>query len=204
MPAAPEQPAVEGVRDEGVRRLARDGNQYVLADSDRPPRFRRRVLCAARASIPTRQRYAPRRSSRRGGGRGRKGFTLIEGTATWAEPAGFVGRATYEGLRDEILDQLRAALPGRHRAVRPSRRDGGGWLRRLRGRSARPRARDRRVRDAVIGVELDPHCHLSDLMVDSSERDRHLQGGPAHGFSRARGGAGRSLPARRRAARSSL
>ena len=40
-----------------------------------------------------------------------KGFELIEGTATWADPAGLVNRLTYEGLRDEILDQLRAALP---------------------------------------------------------------------------------------------
>ena len=39
------------------------------------------------------------------------GFTLVEGTATWAEPAGIVSRATYEGLRDEILGQLKAALP---------------------------------------------------------------------------------------------
>ena len=39
------------------------------------------------------------------------GFTLIEGTATWAEPAGIVSRAAYETLRDEILDQVRAALP---------------------------------------------------------------------------------------------
>jgi microcystin degradation protein MlrC len=39
------------------------------------------------------------------------GFTLIEGTATWAEPAGLVSREAYESLRDEILDQLKAALP---------------------------------------------------------------------------------------------
>ncbi|MEK1926335.1 MAG: M81 family metallopeptidase, partial [Rhizobium giardinii] len=31
-------------------------------------------------------------------------FTLIEGTATWADPAGLVNRLTYEGLRDEILE----------------------------------------------------------------------------------------------------
>src|SRR5690606_20256671 len=40
-----------------------------------------------------------------------EGHTLIEGTAAWAEPAGLVGRAAYESLRDEILDQLRAAMP---------------------------------------------------------------------------------------------
>lgn len=40
-----------------------------------------------------------------------KGWELIEGTATWADPAGLVNRATYEELRDEILGQLRAAMP---------------------------------------------------------------------------------------------
>src|ERR1700710_1307338 len=40
-----------------------------------------------------------------------EGFTLIEGTATWAEPGGLLQRQAYEALRDEILDQLRAALP---------------------------------------------------------------------------------------------
>ena len=39
------------------------------------------------------------------------GHQVIEGTATWAEPAGMVGRDAYEGLRDEILAQLRAAMP---------------------------------------------------------------------------------------------
>ena len=32
-----------------------------------------------------------------------EGFTLIEGTATWAEPAGLGNQATYARLRDEIL-----------------------------------------------------------------------------------------------------
>ena len=40
-----------------------------------------------------------------------EGFALIEGTATWAEPGGTVQRAAYEGLRDEILGELSAALP---------------------------------------------------------------------------------------------
>ncbi|MBO6511696.1 MAG: M81 family metallopeptidase, partial [Roseibium sp.] len=44
--------------------------------------------------------------------RSRRGeITLIEGTATWAEPGGLVNKATWERLRDEVLDQLRAACP---------------------------------------------------------------------------------------------
>ena len=40
-----------------------------------------------------------------------EGFTLIEGSAAWAEPGGLLQRRAYEELRDEILGQLRAALP---------------------------------------------------------------------------------------------
>ena len=39
-----------------------------------------------------------------------EGFALIEGTAAWAEPAGIVSMDAFEGLRDEILGQLEAAL----------------------------------------------------------------------------------------------
>ncbi|HEY0033464.1 MAG TPA: M81 family metallopeptidase, partial [Devosia sp.] len=41
----------------------------------------------------------------------REGWTLIEGSASWADPAGLIARQTYEELRDEILGQLRAAMP---------------------------------------------------------------------------------------------
>jgi microcystin degradation protein MlrC len=36
---------------------------------------------------------------------------LIEGTTAWADPGGLINRPTYELLRDEILGQLRAAMP---------------------------------------------------------------------------------------------
>ncbi|MEO6012709.1 MAG: M81 family metallopeptidase, partial [Devosia sp.] len=39
------------------------------------------------------------------------GFTLVEGTACWADPAGPLNRIAFESLRDEILDQLREAMP---------------------------------------------------------------------------------------------
>lgn len=97
-----------------------------------------------------------------------EGHTLIEGTATWAEPAGLAGRAAYESLRDEILDQLRAALPvdvalfGLHGAMVADGYDDpeGDLLARTRG-IAGPRT--------VIGAELDLHAHLTDLKVRSAD-----------------------------------
>ena len=101
--------------------------------------------------------------------RARRGdFTLIEGTATWAEPAGPVSRAGYESLRDEILGQLAAALPvdivlfGLHGAMVAHGYDDceGDLLARARA-IAGP--------DCVVGAELDMHCHLSDQMVEAAD-----------------------------------
>ncbi len=89
-----------------------------------------------------------------------KGWTLIEGTATWADPAGLINRATFEGLRDEILDQLKAALPvdavvlGLHGAMTA---DGyldpeGDLLERVRA-IVGP--------DIPVCAEIDPHSHLT-------------------------------------------
>ena len=95
------------------------------------------------------------------------GFHLIEGTATWAEPAGLVSRDAYEGLRDEILDQIRAALPldivlfGLHGSmVAVGHDDCEGDLMHHARQIVGP--------DCVIGAELDMHCHLTDLMVTSA------------------------------------
>lgn len=88
------------------------------------------------------------------------GFTLIEGSCYWATPSGLVDRAGYESMRDEILEQLRAALPvdgivlGLHGAMSAHGYDDceGDIL--------------EKIREIVgpvvpIGVELDPHCHLT-------------------------------------------
>lgn len=89
-----------------------------------------------------------------------KGWTLVEGTATWADPAGLINRQTYEGLRDEILDQLRAAMPvdgvvlGLHGAmVADGYLDPEGDL--------LSRIRDMVGPDVLICAELDPHSHLT-------------------------------------------
>ncbi len=89
-----------------------------------------------------------------------KGWEVIEGTATWADPAGLVNRRTYEELRDEILEQLRAAMPvdavvlGLHGAMVADGYEDteGDFLSRM---------RDIVGPDILICAELDPHSHLT-------------------------------------------
>ncbi|MBZ9994798.1 M81 family metallopeptidase [Mesorhizobium sp. BH1-1-4] len=93
-----------------------------------------------------------------------EGLTVIEGTATWAEPGGLVQRQTYEALRDEILDQLKAALPvdavmlGLHGAMVAQGYDDceGDLLERVRG-IVGP--------GVTIACEFDPHSHLTPSRV---------------------------------------
>ncbi|WP_054312301.1 M81 family metallopeptidase [Mesorhizobium sp. 1M-11] len=93
-----------------------------------------------------------------------EGLTVIEGTATWAEPGGLVQRQTFEALRNEILDQLRAALPvdavilGLHGAMVAQGYDDceGDLL---------ARVREIVGPDVVIASELDPHSHLTPKRV---------------------------------------
>lgn len=89
-----------------------------------------------------------------------KGWEVIEGTATWADPAGLVNRRTYEELRDEILEQLRAAMPvdavvlGLHGAMVADGYEDteGDFL---------SRVRDIVGPDILVCAELDPHSHLT-------------------------------------------
>ena len=97
-----------------------------------------------------------------------KGWTLIEGTAAWADPAGLVSRATYEGLRDEILGQLEAALPvdavvlGLHGAMVAAGYDDpeGDLLARIR-EIVGP--------EVLVCAELDPHSHLTAKRVAAAD-----------------------------------
>ena len=93
---------------------------------------------------------------------------LIEGTATWAEPGGLVNAATWERLKDEVLDQLRAALPvdaivlGLHGAmIADGCSDCEGVLIEALREIAGP--------DATIGVTFDPHSHLSAKRVENAD-----------------------------------
>ena len=100
--------------------------------------------------------------------RAHEGFTLIEGTATWAEPGGLLQRKAFEDLRDEILDQLRAALPldgvvlGLHGAMVAQGYDDceGDLLERVRA-IVGP--------DVLVAAELDPHSHLTRKRVANAD-----------------------------------
>lgn len=87
-------------------------------------------------------------------------LTLIEGTATWAEPGGLINAKTWQRLRDEVLDQIRAALPldavvlGLHGAmIAEGTVDCEGELIEATRQIVGPAVR--------IGVTFDPHSHLS-------------------------------------------
>ncbi len=90
----------------------------------------------------------------------REGWELVEGSASWADPAGLVARATYEELRDEILEQLRVAMPvdgvvlGLHGAMVAQGYDDpeGDLLARIR-EIVGP--------DVLVCAELDPHSHFT-------------------------------------------
>jgi microcystin degradation protein MlrC len=92
------------------------------------------------------------------------GWTLLEGVVAAAQPSGTTTRAAYEALRDELLADLRAALPvdmvllGLHGAMVADGYDDceGDLLQRVRA-IVGPRV--------VVGAELDPHNHLSAAMV---------------------------------------
>ncbi|MBM3572730.1 MAG: M81 family metallopeptidase, partial [Alphaproteobacteria bacterium] len=94
-------------------------------------------------------------------------FTLIEGSCFWAEPSGTTSRRAYEAMRDEILGQLKAALPidgilfGLHGAMVADGYDDceGDLIERARAIAGSK---------VVIGVEHDPHCHLTAKRVAQS------------------------------------
>jgi microcystin degradation protein MlrC len=97
-----------------------------------------------------------------------EGFALIEGSCFAASPAGTTNRADYERMRDEILAQLRAALPldgvllGLHGAMVAHGYDDveGDVIERVRAIVGPT---------CVIGVELDLHCHLTVKRVKGAD-----------------------------------
>jgi microcystin degradation protein MlrC len=95
------------------------------------------------------------------------GWTVVEGLVASAQPGGTTTRAAYETLRDELLADLRAALPvdmvllGLHGAMVADGYDDceGDILQRVRAMVGP---------DVIVGAELDPHAHLTPLMVEQA------------------------------------
>jgi microcystin degradation protein MlrC len=97
----------------------------------------------------------------------RRGFSFVESLFAFAQPSGRVVQSVYENLRDEILADLRSKGPF------------DVVLLFLHGAMASQECDDcegdilSRVRDIVgpsvaVGAELDPHCHLTPLMVEKA------------------------------------
>jgi microcystin degradation protein MlrC len=95
-------------------------------------------------------------------------WQIIEGTASWAEPGGIVNQHTWEYLRDQLLTELKTAMPidivllGLHGAmVSQACLDCEGEL----------LAAVRQIvgSDAIVGVTFDPHSHLSILRTENAD-----------------------------------
>ncbi|MFN0186571.1 MAG: M81 family metallopeptidase [Aquabacterium sp.] len=97
-----------------------------------------------------------------------RGWTVVEGMVAFAQPGGTTTRAAWDALREELLADLRAALPvrmvllGLHGAMVADGCDDceGELLRQVRA-IVGP--------DVVVGAELDPHHHLTPAMVDNAD-----------------------------------
>jgi len=115
-----------------------------------------------RGTLCTGPLYVARRRAKQ------EGFELVEGSCFWAEPSAPVTQAGYESMRDEILDQLRAAMPvdgvllGLHGAMVAHGYDDceGDVV---------ARVREIVGSTCVIGVEHDPHCHLTEQRVRGAD-----------------------------------
>ncbi len=97
-----------------------------------------------------------------------RGWEVAESISAGAEPAGITLKATYEMFRDEILRDLQAAMPinvvmlDLHGAMVADGYDDceGDLIARVR----------QIVGEKVpIGVELDPHCHTSQTMIEKAD-----------------------------------
>ncbi len=96
------------------------------------------------------------------------GWDIVESVHCFAEPSGVTTRAAYEALRDEILADLKKAMPVDaclfflHGAMVADGYDDceGDFLTRVR-KLVGPKV--------VIGVELDLHVHLTKAMVDNCD-----------------------------------
>lgn len=98
----------------------------------------------------------------------KRDWHVIEGLCTAAFPSGRLTRSTYDEFAGMLLEDVKAALPldiimlGLHGAMAAVGEDDceGDLLQRVRALVGP---------DCVIGVELDPHCHLTDRMSECAD-----------------------------------
>jgi len=96
------------------------------------------------------------------------GHDFVFSLMAWAQPSGITVKSAYDALRDELLDDLRAALPvdivllNLHGAMVAQGYDDceEDVIRRVRALAGS---------DAVICVELDLHCHLSHSKISLAD-----------------------------------
>lgn len=91
-----------------------------------------------------------------------QGWDVVESRAAFAQPAGLTIRGVYEGFRDEIVGDVAREKPdifliSMHGAMVAEGYDDCEGDLTARARAAAP--------DAVIGLELDPHHHLTEAML---------------------------------------
>ena len=95
-----------------------------------------------------------------------RGWKVVESLSAAAQPAGTTVREVYEAYRDEILDAIKAHQPdvllmSMHGAmVADGYDDCEGDL--------MARAREIMGPDKVIGLELDPHNHMTETMLNNA------------------------------------
>lgn len=95
-----------------------------------------------------------------------RGWEVVESLSAFAQPAGPTIRTAYEGFRDEILADVKAAKPdivllSMHGAMIADGYDDceGDLL---------ARVRETIGPGKIIGLEIDPHNHLTELMLESA------------------------------------
>lgn len=95
-----------------------------------------------------------------------RGWEVSESRSAFAQPAGPTIRAVYEAFRDEILADIRTARPdiillSMHGAMIAEGYDDCEGDLMAHARKIMP--------EAVIGLEIDPHHHLTDQMLDAAD-----------------------------------
>lgn len=95
-----------------------------------------------------------------------KGWTCVDSLGAWAQPAGMVSRAIYEECRDIILTDVARERPdivmlSMHGAMVADGYDDceGDLMVGIRATLGQ---------SAIISLEIDPHCHLTPLMLDAA------------------------------------